>query len=252
MKKIDYDKVAEGEQDQDLGWGWNPALARKRSQNYKGDSSAQFFSMGMRMAPQQKKQCINPETAERLRDAVRFWLIVAVSVVALEALMSVTAVQIGALRMCVIWVTILGSLIALGFLVWYKTDDWSFPLGSCVVLTCFLALVGGIVGGDFLAQVHAGGGGAVAEASVGDRLDRLRARRPPPGPAGVLVPGHGGDRRGPQRAASQAPRHLQVAPGHPPLHIRRLHSSPPLPHLDGAVRRRAGGRAGGALRRRAR
>ncbi len=109
--------------------------------------------MGMRMAPQQKKKCVDPETVERLRDALRFWLIVAVSIVVLETLMSVTAVQIGALRMCVIWVTVLGALIGLGFLVWYKTDDWSFPLGSCVVLSCFLALVGGIVGGDFLAQV---------------------------------------------------------------------------------------------------
>jgi hypothetical protein len=151
VKKIDYDKLTED--DQDLGWGWNPALARKRAQNYKGDSSAQFFAMGMRMAPQQKKTCIDPETSDRLRDALRFWLIVTVFTVLIETLMSVTAVQIGALRMCVIWVTILGSLIALGFLIWYKTDDWSFPIGSCVVLTSFLALIGGIVGGDFLAQV---------------------------------------------------------------------------------------------------
>lgn len=154
VKRIDYDKFTEGEVDEDLGWGWNPAMARKRAQNYKGDSSAQFFSMGMRMAPQQKKKCVDPETVERLRDALRFWLIVAVSIVVLETLMSVTAVQIGALRMCVIWVTVLGALIGLGFLVWYKTDDWSFPLGSCVVLSCFLALVGGIVGGDFLAQAY--------------------------------------------------------------------------------------------------
>ena len=138
--------------EQDLGWGWNPAMAKRRAEAWHSNSATQFFQMGSNLNAARKKPecmpavCFAPllsllrvvtlrpsasdsfsgmcaacssscicvcvsvpvcvymlrrkgttemqETVGRVKEAARFWIIVAVLIVGIEALMSVTAVQV--------------------------------------------------------------------------------------------------------------------------------------------------------------
>ena len=150
VKRIDHNKELAGG---DVGWGWNQAAAQERARDYKWNADDLVFNIGAQLN-QARQSSENAGWSEHIERFGKFWLISVVVIALLEALVVVTALQIGMPKTCAIWAAILGTLMLLGVVVSLKTDDWNFPGGPLLAIVALVALLGGLVASDLLVQAQ--------------------------------------------------------------------------------------------------
>jgi hypothetical protein len=149
VKRIDHNKELAGG---DVGWGWNQEAARQRAKDYKWNADDLVFNIGAQL--HQSRQADGSQLHERAVVCSKFWAISVVTIAVLEALIIITALNIGMPKTCTIWASILGALLVLGLVVSIKTDDWSFAGGSLLAVVALVALLGGLVSADLLVQAQ--------------------------------------------------------------------------------------------------
>jgi len=149
VKRIDHNKELAGG---DIGWGWNQEAARQRAKDYKWNADDLVFNIGAQL--HQSRQTDGSQLHERAVVCSKFWAISVVTIAVLEALIIITALNIGMPKTCTIWASILGALLVLGLVVSIKTDDWSFAGGSLLAVVALVALLGGLVSADLFVQAQ--------------------------------------------------------------------------------------------------
>ena len=147
VKRIDHNKELAGG---DVGWGFNLAAAQERAKTYQWNGDDLVFNLGAQM--HKARQSGHSELREHALRCAKFWAVSVVVIAVLEALVVVTALSLGMPKACAIWGAILGTLLLLGVVVSIKTDDWTFPGGTMLVIVALVALLGGLIAADLLVQ----------------------------------------------------------------------------------------------------